>query len=230
MRLTLRRASGPAPAKDGPLWAIGSSAPGPHYVRFTPKSGHHFAPRQCPLCAISRHSRPLASLLVQAVRRPERHKARSGRTSSVASLVARFGGHGFLDLSLDGFQIEARAGLHRWKVDRCLGKLSHDLLDEHETPELEGEPVVIGDRAIVPAVIHASAFIGIEAQIGQDWPVHLLCRAKPTIGLVGEPILVVINADRAQCALCEVENLVSGRGTFAGDQIELIDCSHRDAL
>src|SRR6516225_4692855 len=141
---------------------------------------------------------------------------------SPVQLVASFGGHSFLNLSLDGFKIKARAGLHRRKVDRRLRKFSHDLLHQHEAPKLVGKPVVIGDRAIVLAVVHTGAFIGIEAQIGQYRPVNLYGSAEPTIRLIGEAVFEVIDAYRAQVALCEVENFLSGRRTLPGDQIKLI--------
>ena len=113
-------------------------------------------------------------------------------------LADRTRSDGFVDLRLDGGHIEAGAALHRREVDQRLRRLPHDLLHEHETPELVGEPVVIGDRAIVLAVEHASAFVRIEAQIGQDRPVDLHRRAKPAAGLVGEAILVVVDAHRRQ--------------------------------
>jgi len=69
----------------------------------------------------------------------------SGRRSCVVLLVAGFIRHGFLDLGLDGFQVEARAWLHRRKVEGCLGQFSYNLLYQHETPELGDEPVVIAD-------------------------------------------------------------------------------------
>jgi hypothetical protein len=47
----------------------------------------------------------------------------------VAPLIASFGFLGLLDLGFNRFQIEARPWLHWRKVNRCLGKLSHHLLD-----------------------------------------------------------------------------------------------------
>src|SRR5271154_1093914 len=106
----------------------------------------------------------------------------------------RASGDSFIDLRLDGGHIETAAGLHRREVDHRLRRLTHDLLDKHETPELVGEPVIVRDRTIVLSVEHASTLVWIEPQIGQNWPVHLYGRAKPAAGLVGEPILVVIDA------------------------------------
>src|SRR5271165_3533488 len=50
----------------------------------------------------------------------------------------------FVDRSLDRRHIEARAALHRREVDQGLRRLRHFLLNEYETPEFVGEPVVIG--------------------------------------------------------------------------------------
>src|SRR5262245_24439337 len=50
--------------------------------------------------------------------------------------------HGFLDLLLDCFQIEARSLLHRGKFNRSLRQLSDLLLHELKSPELICEPVV----------------------------------------------------------------------------------------
>ncbi len=43
----------------------------------------------------------------------------------------------FLDLGLDGFEIEARAALHRGVFDEGLGIFADLLLQEDEAPELE---------------------------------------------------------------------------------------------
>jgi hypothetical protein len=50
--------------------------------------------------------------------------------------------HGFLDLRLDAFEVEARALLHWRKLDRGLGQPPDLLLRELETPELLDEVVV----------------------------------------------------------------------------------------
>src|SRR6266478_7675511 len=72
---------------------------------------------------------------------------------------------GRFDLRLHGFKIEARALLHGWEVDGSLGQFAHHLLHEHETPELVSEPVVVGDRAIVLAVVHAGPLERIETEV-----------------------------------------------------------------
>src|SRR5262245_11437601 len=79
---------------------------------------------------------------------------------------------GFLDLGFDGFQIEACALLHRWKLDRSLRELSHFLLYKLEAPELVGKPVVECQRPLV-AVGQTRALERIETEIGEDRPVNL---------------------------------------------------------
>src|SRR5262249_12760415 len=87
----------------------------------------------------------------------------------------------FFNLLLNSGHIETGTALHRREVDERLRRLRYLLLDEHEAPELVGEPVVIGDLATALAVEHAKALIGIEAQIGQDRPVDFDSCAQPTI-------------------------------------------------
>jgi hypothetical protein len=82
---------------------------------------------------------------------------RTERDYQLFLLAHRTLGDGFVDLRLDGRHIEAGAALHRREVDQRLRRLAHDLLDEHETPELVDEPIVKGDRAIVLAVEHTGA-------------------------------------------------------------------------
>src|ERR1700742_398602 len=80
--------------------------------------------------------------------------------------------HGLLDLFLDGFEIEARALLHRRKLNRRLGELADLLLHELEPPELENEPVIECQRPL-SAVGQVRAFERIKPDIGEDWPINL---------------------------------------------------------
>src|SRR5262245_9519166 len=73
--------------------------------------------------------------------RPEAARAQGARSQIVLSASPRL--HGFLDLLLDSLEVEARALLHRRKLDRGLGEFPDLLLYKHETPELDREPVVI---------------------------------------------------------------------------------------
>src|SRR5271154_5789652 len=68
---------------------------------------------------------------------------------------------GFLDLCLDGLQVETRAFLHRRILDRGLGHPGDLLLYELEAPEFKGEPVVKRQRT-VGAVRKVHAFERIK--------------------------------------------------------------------
>src|SRR5262245_51054154 len=68
---------------------------------------------------------------------------RAERRSSL--LTDRACSNRFFNLLLDSGHIETGTALHRWEIDERLRRLRHLLLDEHEAPELVGEPVVIGD-------------------------------------------------------------------------------------
>src|SRR5215831_18671595 len=67
--------------------------------------------------------------------------ASAERARRIVLLVTRVRLHCRLYLCLYSFQIEARAPLHRWEVDRSLGELSNPLLHEYEAPELIREPI-----------------------------------------------------------------------------------------
>src|SRR5215813_5369257 len=126
-------------------------------------------------------------------------------------------GHLFLQLLLQGFEIEARALLHRRELEEGL-RLPRDLvLDEHEAPELVREPVVVGQRPR-----ETGALERIEAKVDEDGPVDLDRAAEPAVRLVDEPVLVVADAHRAQRGLGKVEDLPALRRALAGDQVRLV--------
>src|SRR5262245_560186 len=120
-----------------------------------------------------------------------RAATRSDPVAVASGSVARFAGHGLLDLLLHRRPIEARALVHRRKLDRGLGHLRHFLLDKLEAPELVDEPVVIADRSAILAVVHASPRERVETKIDQDRPVYFDRGAEPAARLIREPILVV---------------------------------------
>ena len=82
------------------------------------------------------------------------------------------------------------------------------LLHELETPELVDKPVVESERAPYRRWA-ARALERIEPEVGEDRPIDLDRAAEPTAGLIGEAILEVVDAHRAQRALGEVEDLVA---------------------
>src|SRR3954452_812973 len=126
-------------------------------------------------------------------------------------------GSGGLDLRLHGVEVEARALLHRRKLDRRHGELLHLLLHEDEAPELVLEPLEILLRAGLGAVLRpARALEGIEAKVGQIGDVDLGLVAEPATGLVDEAVLVVADAHGAELAFAEVPDLVTLRRALAG--------------
>src|SRR5262245_44067357 len=75
-----------------------------------------------------------------------RRSARVHRAERRSSLLTdRACSNRFFNLLLNSSHIETGTTLHRWEIDERLRRLRHLLLDEHEAPELVGEPVVIGD-------------------------------------------------------------------------------------
>src|SRR5215468_182869 len=145
--------------------------------------------------------------------------ARSGRLLARAALCRL---HLPLEFGFEGFEVEARPLLHRRELEEGLRGLGDLLLGVDEAPELVGEPVVVSDRPVVLAVVHAGPLERIEAEIDQDRPVHPHCRAQPSGGLIGKAIFVVLDPHGAQRAFREVEDLAALRGTFAGDEIRLV--------
>jgi IS5 family transposase len=92
----------------------------------------------------ARFDKDIAGSANRRRRRYRRDLIQKRQRRSLAFLVTRMPLHGRVNLRLDGFQIEARALLHRREVEGSLGKLCHPLLHEYKSPELVGEPVVEG--------------------------------------------------------------------------------------
>src|SRR5438034_6966462 len=120
--------------------------------------------------------------------------------------------HLFRHLRFDGIKIETRAFLH-WRIfEEGLEFLAHHLLDENKAPELELEPIEVLLRAFFrPIVWPALALKRIETQVDQVRHVNVRLFTQPTLGLVDETILVVVNTHRADGAFAEVEDLVTVR-------------------
>src|SRR5262249_19310936 len=77
--------------------------------------------------------------------------------------------------SLQGFQVKRRAFLHGRVLDETVRGFGDLLLNQNEAPELCYEPVVIRNRTVVFAVVHTSALERVQADIGEDRPVHFHC-------------------------------------------------------
>src|SRR3981189_945619 len=127
------------------------------------------------------------------------------------------------DFRLHGIKIEARALLHRRKLDRSHRQLFNLLLDKYEAPEFVFEPVEVLLRAFLgPVVGPARALKRIEAQVGNVGYVRLGFVSEPPPRLVNETKLVVIDAEGAELAFAEVPDLVPVRRPLTGDHVHLI--------
>src|SRR5262249_12603099 len=96
-------------------------------------------------------------------------------------------------------------------------EFGHFLLYEYTAPELENIPVVVSER-----VGQASALVGIEPQVGDDRPINLLGRSEPSVGLICEPVFVVVDPRGGKRALSEIPDLMPLRRALAGDQVGLV--------
>jgi hypothetical protein len=104
---------------------------------------------------------------------------------------------GLVNLVLHGFQVEARALLHRRELDGGLGQIRHLLLDMDEAPELVFEPLEVFNGSG-----ESRSLEGIEPQIHEDRDVWLDGAAEPAVRLIDESILEVVDSRRAECPLC----------------------------
>src|SRR5215510_7887178 len=128
-----------------------------------------------------------------------------------------------LDLGLHGIEVEARALLHRRKLDRGLGQLQDLLLDEHKAPELVLEPLEVRlGPELGTAVGPTRTLERIEPQVGDVGHIGLGLVTEPATGLIDEPELVVADAHRTQLALSEVPDLFAVRRSLAGDHVRLV--------
>src|SRR5438552_5611582 len=131
--------------------------------------------------------------------------------------------HLFRHLRFHCVKIETRAPLHWRVIEEGLEFLAHHLLDEHKAPELELEPIEVLLRAFLRSIVWPTlALERIETQVDQIRHVNVRLFTQPTLGLVDETILVVVNTHRADGAFAEVEDLVTVRWAFAGDSVHLV--------
>src|SRR5258708_23299223 len=123
----------------------------------------------------------------------------------------------------DRVKIETRAALHLRVIKKGVQCLAHYLLDKYKAQELEFEPIeVLLSPRFRPMVWPALALERIEAQVDEIRHINVRLFTQPAVGLVNEPVLVVVNANRADGAFAEVEDLVALGRTFAGDGVRLV--------
>ena len=113
------------------------------------------------------------------------------------SLLASMPCRGLLDLRLHGFEVEARALLHRRKLERRLGQFADLLLGELEPPELVDEPVVVRDRTIgLPLDMPVRSY-GSRRRLTMIGQSTLTVAPSQPLGLIGKAIFEVVDAHRA---------------------------------
>src|SRR5262245_61726989 len=125
--------------------------------------------------------------------------------------------NGLRDLFLNSLQIEGCWFLHWWKFNEAFSDLAHDLLYKDEAPKLVSKPLIVVDGSA-----YAGSFEGVQANVGQDRPVRFHCATKPTVGLINEPILVIVDPYGAERRLCEVQDLAPLGRAFARNEIGLV--------
>src|SRR5438876_9628551 len=131
--------------------------------------------------------------------------------------------HLFRHFSFDRVKIETRAPLHWRVIQEGLEFLAHHLLDEDKAPELELEPIEVLLPTFFRSVVWpALALKGIETQVDQVGHIRFGLFTQPTLGLVNEPVLVIVNTHRADGAFAEVKDFVAVRWTFASNRVHLI--------
>src|SRR5882724_9490597 len=120
-------------------------------------------------------------------------------------------------------EIEARASLHRRKLDRSHRQFFHHLLNKHEAPEFIFEPVEVLLRTEFGLAIGPPrALERIEAKVSQVRHVRFGLFAEPAARLVDETILEVVDAHGTQFAFAEVPDFVPVRRSLAGDHVHLV--------
>src|SRR5262245_17217243 len=154
-----------------------------------------------------------------------RRRARWSRTRRAVCLLPFVGLDQFVDLSFHGLEVERSWCLHRRIVDRCLGELGHFLLDHHEAPELAGVEVVHVPATQGVQVFAANGrcpFKRILAYVVHRRHVIRRFFSRPTVRLLVELELEIVNADGPKCRAAEVEELAACRRSLAGEQVHLI--------
>src|SRR5258708_30423913 len=112
-------------------------------------------------------------------------------------------------MALDRYKIEARPPLHRREFDESDGVLGDFLLQEDEAPELVDEEIreEVVRTHVALRVLHPLE--RIEPEVGEDRCIEMDGSPDPTLGLVDQPVFPIVDANRAQGALGEVEDFMA---------------------
>src|SRR5208283_590266 len=141
------------------------------------------------------------------------------------SLLPFVGLDGFLDLFLNGLDVEARRRLHRRKIDRRLRELTHRFLHENEAPELARHEIVHVASSEIVHVFAADRWCPLErilTDINNGWHVGRDLLPWPALRLLEESEFEVIKPQRAKMWATEVKEFMTGGRPLAQQNIQLI--------
>src|SRR5262249_50709766 len=139
------------------------------------------------------------------------------RPTLFAALLSVAAGHLLFHLLLQGLKVEACALLHWRKLKKGLCRCANLVFYKYKAPELVSIPVVVVDRLVQPGPLER-----VQPKVDEDWPIRLDSAAEPTVRLIDEPVLEVIDAHRAKRRFGEVKDLVTLRRALARDQVGLV--------
>src|SRR5262245_24276002 len=116
--------------------------------------------------------------------------------------------------------------LHGWKLDRRLRKICHRVLYVDEAPELTAKEVV---HVTAAEIVHGllpnrrRPLERILTDVDDRWHVRFHLLSRPTIGLLVEPVLEIIDSHGTELRATEVEEFMPHRWPFAFEQVRLVE-------
>src|SRR4029078_8032376 len=125
-------------------------------------------------------------------------------------------------LLLDCLEVEGCAFLHRREVYCRLGQLSDLLLHVDEAPEFTRIEIVEVARRAFEHIRHRQPLERILLDVLKDRHVDGNLRPRPTLRLVDEAILELIETKAAEIGFGEVPDLMPPRRSFPCQQVSLI--------
>ena len=94
--------------------------------------------------------------------------------------------------------------MHRRELEQGLCCLRNFIFYKHEPPKLISIPIVVVDR-----LVQARSLERVQPKINEDRPIGFYSPTKPTVGLIDEPVLEVIDANRAERRFGKVKYLMA---------------------
>ncbi len=131
----------------------------------------------------------------------------------------------FFYLRLDGIEVEGRRCLHRRKFDCRLRQFNDLLLHVDEAPQLAAHEIVEVTGGLVVEGLPVDRRCPLErvlADIDRRRHIRRQLLSRPTVGLLDEHELEIVEADRAELRSSEVEDFVPRRRSLTKQQVHLI--------